>query len=102
MTKKKKKPAKVALKVTQAKEVTNKERFYYVGPNVVITSSFYPLLNNTGYVGLPDNIVEECKNNRHLERMFVKSDGIIHALVDLKNKNSIMSISYSEVEKGYK
>lgn len=72
------------------------ESIIYVGPNIQELA----LNQFNSFRGLPDNLKKKCKENKHFDRVFVKRTGFAKAAQDLKNKNSIMSISYREVEKG--
>jgi len=90
MTKKKKVPKK------KYEFKKKPESIIYVGPmlpNLALTQFKI-------FRGLPDHLKKKCKENKHFDRVFVKRTGFAKAAQDLKNKNSIMSISYNEVAKG--
>lgn len=72
------------------------ESIIYVGPMLTELA----LTQFKIFRGLPDNLKEKCKENKHFGRVFVKRTDFAKAAQDLKNKNSIMSISYREVAKG--
>ncbi len=79
----------------KAGSVKKPESTIYIGPKL----PDHALDTYKIFRGLPDHLQAACKNNKHLERLFVKRSDFQKATCELHNKNSIRAISFREVAK---